>query len=197
MLPQEVKDALTQYLNEKYEHAESGWDSGNQDEDTLTGDFLGNLRCDWKDVGDFSFRFKYNKSRGRGPGALEKLTGTDGIVTIEFKEGQHIRYKSFVFQAKKRGNPIDPSQVKKMEKYFPDGNVVFEYSPFGYFVKGYKNGEDIRINKFLIDYFFKCISGTFDMYYDSTNNQFMDSNTPMEIEGVKHKMSIQINKLWD
>ncbi len=197
MLPEEIQDALAQYLLDYYDEAELSWECSNQDEDTITGDFLGKLRCNWKYVGKYAFRFKYNKTRGRGPGALEKLTGTDGIITIEFKVGQRIRYKSFVFQAKKRGNPIDSSQVKKMEKYFPDGNVVFEYSPFGYFVKGYKKGEDIRINKFLIDYFFKCISGTFDMYYDSTNNQFINGDTPMEIEGVKHKMSIQINKLWD
>jgi hypothetical protein len=197
MLPQEVQDALAQHIDKNYELAESGWIFANQDEDTLTGDFLGRLRSDWLGVGNYNFRFYYDKVRGRGPGALEKLTGTDGIITIEFKVDQRIRYKSFVFQAKKRGNPIDPSQVKKMKKYFPDGNVVFEYSPFGYFVKGYNKGEDVRINKFLIDYFFKCISGTFDMYYDSKTNQFMNGNRPMDIVGVKHKMSIQINKLWD
>lgn len=194
MLPEEIQDALAQYLDEKYEHAECGWDSGNQDEDTLTGDFLGNLRCDWKQAGNFSFRFKYNKVRGRGPGALESFTGTDGIITIEFNDGQSTRFKSFVFQAKKVGNKIDTNQVRKMQTYFPNGNVIFEYSPHGYFVKNFIEGEDIRINRFLIDFFLACICGTFDRYYDSKTNQFMNGNRPMDIVGVKHKMSIQINK---
>lgn len=191
MIPIQIQIALAKHIMNKYSHAVSGWEFANQDEDTITGDFLGNLRCDWTPIGQYNFRFIYNKIRGRGKGALEKKTGADGIITIEFYDGSKIQYKSFVFQAKKKGNKINQSQIKKMNGLFPNGNIIFEYSS-GNYIAIDKTGAEIGIDKLLIDYFFACKFGTYNTHYDSKENIFISKDRPISIPNIEHELLVQI-----
>jgi hypothetical protein len=193
MLSEEIQVAIKEHIDEKYDHAESGWAFSHNDEDTITGDFLGNLRCDWKRVGNQKFRFYYQKIRGRGPGALEKQTGTDGIITIEYYDGESTRYKSFIFQAKKIGNRIKKDQSDKIKALLPNGNTVFEYSPNGYYSVDTDTQEKIRINELLKDKFIKCVFGTFDFHYDDKNKVFIKEDEVIDLNEIGHKLSIQVS----
>lgn len=193
IVPDIVQMKLQEYIMNRCNHAEEGWEFSNQDEDTITGDFLGNLRTKgWIESENLSFRFNYNKFRGRGNNALEKKTGADGIVTIEIERNNFIEYKSFVFQAKKVGNNSSKVQEKKMNDLLPNGNVVFRYGPKGYKVEKYK--EDLSICEFISSVFLKCKFGIEGLRYDSNKNTlnkgkliFKDSEWVNELE-IKVKM---------
>src|SRR5687767_12633549 len=84
-IPDFIIRRLSSHILTQCPNAEAGWEFGNQDEDTLTGDFFGNLRTGWHNSNDYEWRFHYNKVRGRGPGALESKIGADGIITLHYK----------------------------------------------------------------------------------------------------------------
>ncbi len=171
----------------KCPHAEEGWENSNQDEDTITGDFLGNLRSKgWIELNKFGYKLTYNKFRGRGSNALESKTGADGIVTIEIEKNNSIRYKSFVFQAKKIGNYSLGEQEALMNNHLPDCNVIFRYGPKGYKVENYK--EEMSICKFISNVFLKCEFGMEDLRYDHKKNILNKDN-------LVFKDSIWINEL--
>lgn len=106
-VPRFIIEELKNHILKVCPRAQNGWEFANQDEDTLTGDFLGNLRTDWHTTQNYEWRFLYNKIRGRGKGALEKIVGTDGIITIHYQSPslRESYYKSLVFQAKKNKQP--------------------------------------------------------------------------------------------
>lgn len=188
IVPNNVKKALSEHIKSKCKHAESGWENSNEDEDTITGDFLGNLRTsDWITSNNVHYKFNYNKFRGRGKGALEKKTGADGIVTVEIERGGSIDYKSFVFQAKKIGNNSINAQQAVMKKFFPNGNVIFRYGPEGYKIEGFH--KETTICAFIIDEFLECNFGIEGLRYDSKQkllnngiNIFKDSEWINELE---------------
>lgn len=195
IIPSNIQSELAKYIKDKCTHSERGWEFSNQDEDTITGDFLGNLRSeDWNQATNFSYRFYYNKLRGRGKGALEKEMGADGIITIELisNDGK-TEFKSFVFQAKKVGNKTNKEQVEKMNFFFPNANVIFRYGPNGYFVENY-NGDDIRICEFIYQIFLKCKVGIIGMRYDSSVNTIRMNNGRFKKSNFKHELLIKVLK---
>lgn len=188
-MPQSVFASVQSHLRMGCLRGEKGWESGRQEEDTLTGDLCGSLRTDgWveltdEDGGSWRFRVTYKKFRGRGKGAEEKIFGTDGIVEIQIENvdlGTKFG-KGLLFQAKKYGDK-DKSrlrlQAKKMEKVAAGGSAIFEYGPEKY------NGVDSsqvlgnagdfsrtkpksRLGDYLADRFLPCESGKRGMYYDA------------------------------
>lgn len=188
MLPQEVQDILSKHIDNVYERAEQGWACSKEDEDSITGDFLGNLRSDWIEDMAYKVKFSYNKLRGRGSGALEKTTGADGIITIEYDDSNTKKYKSLVFQAKKKGNSIVKDQQKKMDELFPNGNAIFEYSENGYYT--ITNLKKVRINDFLKQIFFSCKVGCFDLFY--ADGSFYGSKIIQGKFSINHELKIEI-----
>ncbi|WP_299134541.1 hypothetical protein [uncultured Tenacibaculum sp.] len=194
-IPKNIQSELARYIQERCSSAESGWEFSNQDEDTITGDFLGNLRTpNWINKNNFEYRFYYNKFRGRGKGALEKSVGADGIITFELIEnGEHL-YKSFVFQAKKEGNKTGKEQLEKMEYNFPGGNVIFRYGANGYYIENYGN-DNMRICEYLYNIFLNCKHGIFGVHYDSDNNEIIWKNKrPIKDGKIKHELLIKVKK---
>lgn len=190
-VPKFIQTDLSKYILSKCFHAEAGWEFSNQDEDTITGDFLGNLRtAGWIEKKNFEYRFYYNKIRGRGPKALEKKIGSDGIITIEIVDGASTFYKSFVFQSKKTGNRVNNDQLAKMEKYFPSNHVIFKYTSNGYFVENY-NGSDISICKFIAEIFLNCQIGIIGTYYDPKSNKFIVNDQSTEFDDM-HELNINV-----
>lgn len=170
-IPKFIISELQGHINSQCSKAEAGYESANQDEDTITGDFLGSFRTQWNISNGFEWRFSYNKIRGRGKGAPEKVFGTDGIITVTYDDGRVKYYKSLVFQAKK-GREIDLNQQRKMNDYFPNGNIFFMYGPNGYYAEG-NNYNKVRICKLLADEFLTCKIGIEGLHYNSTSNKFI------------------------
>jgi len=195
LIPDNVLPAIEEHIKNNCPKAETAWEFSNQDEDTITGDFLGNLRtAGWVDVNDYQFKFYYNKIRGRGKGALEKLTGTDGIITIELQFGDHKAIvKSIVFQAKKQGNLTGNDQKQIMDKYFPGANVIFRYSKDSFDVENFE-GKDIRICEFLIKHFFSCEYGMYNLYYNNSINNFVMNGRELKFPKPEHTLKLKIRK---
>ena len=88
VIPKGVFGAIQNHLRNRIAHAEQGWEAGEEEEDTLTGDLGGSLRTGgWirsiQDDIPWHWRVTYKKFRGRGVNALESETGADGIFQIE------------------------------------------------------------------------------------------------------------------
>jgi hypothetical protein len=142
LIPDLVLPEVQSHISRMCGKGERGWRSGRADEDTLTGDFCGNLRSDWsswQEAGKDSLRWQvdYLKIGGRGKGAPESRLGADGIFQIELFDiaSQSTKYKGFLFQAKKDDNYDSGSlltQATKMKAVTTDGAVIFRYGPKGY-----------------------------------------------------------------
>jgi|GEM_PF-4196711 hypothetical protein len=167
-VPEEVIETLSSYIQAKCGRAERSWMRAKEEEDSITGDFFGNLSTEGGVVGDYSWGFYYNKFRGRGKNALEKIVGADGIITIHYTDPpENIEYyKSLAYQAKKVGGRIEEDQLQKMRRYFPGGNMVVIYGPDGY--TAYENNPSValRLCDLITNNFLACNIGIEGLYYD-------------------------------
>jgi len=199
-IPENIKDALGDHIIKMCEHAEEGWENANEDEDTITGDFFGSLRTGLREVDGFSWKFSYNKVRGRGSGAMEKKVGTDGIITIKYTDNTlhpplpEPKYKSVVFQAKKVGNPIDEDQVRKMNTFFPDGNIIIIYGPDGYLAQESLDSEPVGLCALLAHGFLDCTIGVEGLRYDAFAKRFIKPDGMKIGKKISHKLLISIFK---
>jgi hypothetical protein len=186
VIPERVFRAIQKHLRERTALAERGWPAGEDDEDTLTGDFGGALRTgSWKQIQQNRVRWEWRVNYKKIGSKAEKRIGADGIFQIEVQPSEGLSlviYKSILFQAKKykggsRGSLID--QVELMEGIAPGGSAVFEFGPKGY--RGAvgrvileERGRNQRripqpeesLGVFLADRFLPCEAGLRNMYYD-------------------------------
>lgn len=137
--------SLIEVLRDRYlagvADAEASYDQHAADEDSLTG-ALGQALAMREPIilsgpdGAYAVRVSYRKLRGRGPGAPEKMFGSDGIFQIEVANefGEVVRSKGLPFQAKTnwRGkNSALYEQAGIMEQMTP-GGLVIDYTANGY-----------------------------------------------------------------
>ena len=141
ILPPSLVDLLRDRYLAGVADAEAAFNQHVADEDSLTG-ALGQALAMREPIifngpgGTYAVRVSYRKLRGRGPGALEKTLGSDGIFQIEVANdlGGVVRSKGLPFQAKTnwRGkNSALYEQAAVMEKMSP-GGLVIDYTPNGY-----------------------------------------------------------------
>ncbi|MEK7833650.1 MAG: hypothetical protein AAB401_21365, partial [Acidobacteriota bacterium] len=185
LLPEQVYRDLSRHILRAGHKAEEGFPSGEEEEDSLTGDFLRAVRRAWsKDIqingSVWRWRVTTKKFRGRGELATESLIGADGIVQVEVTSPDStVARKGLLFQAKKNWKHRSQellAQVKKMESEAPGGSAVFDYASDAYRgftakavlendarpqIIGYR-----RLGEFLVDEFLECLVGRWDTYYD-------------------------------
>lgn len=180
-----LRHAIAHHLILSGREAEDGFPSGEEDEDTLTGDLFRALRRRWSrsiavGIDVWRWRITTRKFRGRGELATESLIGADGIVQVEVSaSGSTVARKGFLFQAKKRWHSRDQrllAQVQLMERHAPGGSAVFDYTPEGYYATsglrvltadGRPSGsEATRLGEFLASEFLECTVGRRDTYYE-------------------------------
>ncbi|WP_129021462.1 hypothetical protein [Edaphocola flava] len=196
-IPYYISDELKAHILNQCPTAESGWEFANQDEDTLTGDFFGKMRTQWHTNKDYEWRFHYNKVRGRGRNAMEKTIGADGIITLHYRDRitDQDFYKSLVFQAKKINNPINKDQWKKMNAFFPGGNMIVCYSPQGYNCYINNNTTNkLSLCKIIAEDFLQCKIGIMGLYYDHKDNKFIRPNNVPTKGTVDHELMIEVFK---
>jgi hypothetical protein len=222
LVPEEVLSALKDHLRQGCAEGEAGWEAGQDEEDTLTGDLCGALRKAWQSLwtestGIWRWRITYKKFRGRGSGAAESILGADGIVQLEVEDltdGRTIN-KGLLFQAKKDGARDLKrlrKQVEKMECIAKGGSAVFEYGPNGYrgvdssvvlrtnaSVLKNEHGEMKRLGKYLSDRFLVCDVGLRGLFFDAVRRVLF---VPNEINGVVqyraklgHRLKIEVQRV--
>ncbi|PWL32101.1 hypothetical protein [uncultured Roseivirga sp.] len=198
IIPELIRNEIKIHLRKKCQDGEDGWSNANQDEDTLTGDFLGQLRSKTKRTNGWTWRINYHKFSGRGKGAYEKTTGADGIISIEIEKNSIKRTKSIIFQAKKKGNSKIQEQLDKMNKTLPGGNMVLVYGEDGYFGETgeiFKSDKEVnsRIGDYLSDIFLECKNGLWGVDYDGVRNELRIEDQRITKANIKHRLTI---KAW-
>lgn len=215
-MPPQVFAAIQKHLRHESQLGEQGWQAGEDEEDTLTGHYLGKLQTDrwqvsWTSEGRWRWRIRYKKFGSKGANAPEKHLGADGIIQIELEDVRRksSHYKGLLFQAKKSGKIQRQKllkQAKQMEEIAPGGSAVFEYGPRQYL--GVKSGlvisqegaidenDGIRLGDFLADKFMPCSVGRRGLHY--TGGALL---VPHETNGVvrirkklKHRLTILVQK---
>ena len=81
-IPKYISTQLRNHILIECAVAQARWEFANQEEDTLTGDFFGRIRTNWQSYNEYEWRFHYNKVRGRGQGALEKIIDTSAKAVL-------------------------------------------------------------------------------------------------------------------
>jgi len=216
LLPAVVYDAIEQHLHDGGVRAREGWEAGEDEEDTLTGHVGAIFQTDWSYLranGDaWSWRVRYKKFRGRGPGAFEKRSGADGIFQVEVNNSLTIRFKGLLFQAKKgrdlNGNLVE--QVASMERIATNGSAVFEYGPDEYrgiSGKDYLEAQQTRASRsavrdklqplgtFLGREFLGCAVGLRDLYYEATRGHLWRPDGSAIPFAVRHRLLLQVERL--
>ena len=190
--------------------AVEGWEDGSDDEDTLTGDLGATLRTRPSIVTSngetWMWRVRYKKFRGRGPGALERPTGADGIFQIEVTRGDEKHFKGLLFQAKKAGTTDGrlAAQVERMEGLASGGSAIFEYGPnayraatgHAYLTAGSPSlrskGAPLQsLSSFLGDSFLPCGTGLRGMYYDALRALLLLPTGPAIRIPIRHRIVVE------
>jgi len=196
-VPRLVVQDIQNHLIQTSRIGEEGWAHANQDEDTLTGDYFGRLRTGLIRNGNWKWRIKYNKFRGRGHGAYEKTVGADGIITVEIEKNGIRETKSIIFQAKKENNRHIMDQLEKMQRTLPQGNMILIFTERGYFAvtgSDYSNDMNIeqRAGQYLAMVFLECINGQWGVDYDAVKNELRIVGKKIPHANIRHKLEISI-----
>jgi hypothetical protein len=217
-MPPSVFASVQSHLRAGCLRGEKGWESGHEEEDTLTGDLCGSLRTDgWVDLTDenggrWKFQVTYKKFRGRGKGAEEKSFGTDGIVEVQIENvslGTKFG-KGLLFQSKKYGDK-DKSrlrhQARTMEKVAAGGSAIFEYGPdkytgidssqvLGDSINLSRTTPKARLGDYLADRFLPCESGKRGMFYNAQAREIVyadeNGNVVRAHATLDHRLRIEI-----
>jgi len=186
-IPKELKQEIKNQIIQNSAKGEEGWRFSKKEEDSLLGDYLGNLRTDKRFFTTIDKKFEweilYHKMQGRGQNAYEKYIGADAIITFEIKSSftRKRTVKSLIFQAKKEGNTsgID-TQKSQMDKIAKGGNFIFTCGSNGYFAQTEIGGLKQNIGQFLAHRFIECKIGLENFEYDEVrellkyNNRFIE-----------------------
>jgi predicted transcriptional regulator len=193
LLPPPVFQSIQSHLRTKSKQGEGAWECADQEEDSITGHFCGQLYTPrWiKDNAggeDWEFRVTYKKFRSKGKDAEEKILGADGIVEvhIEKKSLEEKHVKGLLFQAKKsndtRGKKLE-EQAEKMARVVKNASCIFEYGKEFYaydasLIAKRASKKDIRESKnpigdFLADTYLTCEIGKIGMSYDAVAKEII------------------------
>src|SRR5438128_2509012 len=137
-LPEQVLRSIRDHVIHIQAQFKTFYESASEDEDTLTGDFLGHLRStqtvttDNPEIGrTWVWKIRYTKLRGRGPKPTENIIGADGILELEVDQQGDIQRKAALFQAKMGSS--NQSLVEQLSKLLTwrEAAFVLKYSSEG------------------------------------------------------------------
>lgn len=202
-LPENLKKEIQDQIIKNSARGEKGWRFSKKEEDSLLGDYLGNLRTDKKNFytnnENYEWEVLYHKVLGRSPKSYEKVTGADAIITFEIfdKISNKKTLKSLIFQAKKEGNDSGLEEQKsKMDSISKDGNFIFTCSQNGYFAQTEIGGKKTNIGEFLAYQFIECKIGVENFEYDEKKELLVLNGKYIErvkLEEVVVKVEIEKN----
>src|SRR5262245_812344 len=136
---------IGEQIHDAVRAAEKNYEAYSADEDAVTGALGGTFdrTVKGREVVNgtrYRWRTRTTKLRGRGPRALEKETGADGLFEIEV-QGAHgiiVARKSLPFQAKNAsyGNRAKLAEQAQKIAQLPGGGCIVHYSPDAYTAAG-------------------------------------------------------------
>lgn len=201
-IPEKLRQEIQEQIVVNSRRGETGWRFSRKDEDSLLGDYLGNLRTDkrhfFDSKNDYDWEILYHKMQGRGKNAYEKKIGADAIITfeIENKATKQRTVKSLIFQAKKEGNIAGLQKQKKlMDNIASGGNFIFTCAETGYYAQTEIGGTEINIGQFIAYQFIECKIGIEDFEYDEEKELLIKKGIYIEnVKLAEVKVKIQIER---
>lgn len=212
-MPAEVKEAISDHINNSVENAKDGYLSANEDEDTLTGHLGASLRIKNQKVkveqseirGTWKWSIEYYKFRGRGANATEKYLGADGIFELHLNFGRRLEKKSMLFQAKKmwEEDKLILDQCIKMSTW-REAAFLLNYTPVefeAYFLddairsRGTKSQSTSpnTLAGFLSEHFLECKIGDLDLDYDASSRKLYWRTISGELVATKFSIASRIS----
>ncbi|NTW88364.1 MAG: J domain-containing protein [Desulfobulbaceae bacterium] len=186
-IPRQVLQSIREHIDTAVKHAESGYSSAQEEEDTITGELCGALRTKGVKVvevndeeirGPWRWSITYSKFRSKAKHATESILGADGILQIHIGSSQKEQQKSALFQAKIAGK-VDPRLVGQCAKMsvWREAAFVISYSANGYrafsiddilqsrgSISEAENGQPFA--NWIIESFIGCRIGHPSLYYE-------------------------------
>lgn len=159
----------------------------------------------------YLWQVTYQKLRGRGVGAPEKLFGADGIFEIEVfdAEGQPIRQKGLPFQAMKNwSKPRQKLLDQASDMLHAVGHgIVIDFEDDGYMAlpagaviqaegraSAMRESEQLRdLGHVLADDFLDCKIGSIGLHYDRENEVFRSGDG--QVLAVRHAVETTVKKI--
>lgn len=193
ILPPRLIEQLSKQYSTAVEKTVRVFGKFSKEEDSITGslgtnimnDVVGKMQINGQ---TYEWETSVEKFGGRGPGALEKKIGADGVIQVTARQGQKITFaKSLPFQAKNQWDGSDKrllGQVEKMEKFAKNG-IVIDYSQdkFSGFraddvltAKGNRKKvqNERELGDLLGEDFLKCRIGNRDILYMAPIERFVE-----------------------
>lgn len=216
-LPKEVKQDIRDHLTTALAHAEEGFFSAHEDEDTVTGELGSALRSGVRRVfvaqsqteipGEWKWAITYYKFRGRGPRATESYLGADGVFQLDLLSGSRHEQKSALFQAK-----LDTESGQDLFKQaialttWREAAFVLVYSETGYRAVPLDDvvrargrmarGTGSSLAGYLGTEFLECTVGDNELQYDPRGKRLIWRTMDGQVVGVpfqtKHRIGIRV-----
>lgn len=174
------------------------WKSANSNEDSLIGDYFGRLRCRDRSCDEWTWGINYKKFGSGGINSDEKLSGADGIITINIKKrnGECIS-KSLLFQAKKENNrqQLD-EQKEKILSITSTGGLIIYLTENGFWGQSIlESSTHLHLCKsrkypfgdYLNNIFLTCKQGEWDL-----ERKLINPNSGRLKDELKHQLIIDI-----
>lgn len=216
-IPEELKTAMREHLQAAVAHAQGGYASAHEDEDTVTGDLGGALRTGVHRVfvrqsqieipGEWKWSVTYYKLRGKGPRAAESYLGADGVFELNVISGSRHDQKSLLFQAKVAGaggRQLLGQSIKLTT--WREAAFVLVYSDAGYravslddaiAARGTVHGDSgVPLAAYLGGDFLECEVGDNELHYDGRRKRLIWRTMNGEVVAAqftaKHRVAFDI-----
>lgn len=191
-IPQEVKDDIKKHLDKSINIALEGFGSAYEEEDTLTGQLFGLLKCNQKKVivndvergGVWKWSIDYKKFGSRGKGSTESIIGADGIFELHLFRNDSEVSKSLLFQSKLNWTNKDKKLYEQCTKLITWLGAVtlinytqdqFETYSLGQVLlnQGSKPEMEKKLADLLGIDFIDCKIGDSDLFYDAIKKKLI------------------------
>jgi hypothetical protein len=220
-IPPEVSQSIERHVVRAVRRALRAHRSGQEDEDTLTGQLGACLRTTQprrvvveldKVRRTWTWSLEYRKFRGRGPKATEKLVGADGIFDfVMTRDGEQTR-KAALFQAKTGSEDKQRllAQCIRLSTW-KEAAFVIQYGEKAYSVwdmndafnlaMGFGEPKDVPLDVFITEWFIACLVGDSELHYDVDKRSLRWRDTNGErVEAsfsVKHRLGLRVDAPLD
>lgn len=212
-LPSPVLASIQRHLRRAVKAAVEAHESGQEDEDTLTGQLGFALRTRQPkrvavDGQTWSWAIHYHKFRGRGPSATESLVGADGLIEFSIDAVEQHFTKTALFQSKTDSGRLQGllAQCIVLSTWRTAAFIIKygrkQYSAFD-LEDGFKqalhlpHSAEMTLDTFLMDVFVACLVGDSDLHYEPSDRVLrwrdQDGKIVHTSFAVRHGLEIRVN----
>lgn len=216
-IPGEVRSAIAAHIESATERAIGGFQSAQEDEDTLTGELGSSLRTSVHTIdvvddqipGPWKWSISYTKLRGRGANATERFLGADGIFELTVNYGIREDTKSLLFQAKTdwRRDTSLIDQAAKLSTW-REAAIFINYTPTAFYaysvdavLRSHGTEADAKnrlsLRDALTKHFLNCRIGNMDLRYDPVARRLTWRDLGGAVVATKfsvpHRMRVKID----